>query len=179
MGNGPGSDVHLTPPEIWARLARVAGEGHLFDPCPHPWVIDGVAGVDGLGEDWPWQPGQVDYTNPPFSALLDWTVQAIDHARMGRTGVVLVPVRSSQPYWARLVGYADTVAYWRGTTDANTVDPATGTVLARRVRFMDANGERQSGAPFDTALFLLTEDQIHRERFCEAFGDVATISRLR
>jgi hypothetical protein len=43
---------------------------------------------------------------------------------------------------------------------------------------MRPDGTRQSGAPFDTALFLLSTSALIRERFEQAFADVATVVRL-
>lgn len=64
------------------------------------------------------------------------------------------------------------MAYWTGDKDR-------GGKLSRRIRFLDAQGKRQAGAPFDAALFLLSNDVLCRSRFEAAFSDVATIARVR
>ena len=167
MGNAPGEDVTLTPPEIWERLERVPGPGgSLWDPCPHPWTRD------GLTEEWPHAPGQVDYCNPPFSALHAWSSRCGEYAERGRTVIALVPCRTSQPYWRVLNEHANTVAYWTGDKDI-------GGAIPRRIRFLTRDGRRMAGAPFDAALFLLTTDLEHRARFRAAFADVSTIVTLR
>jgi hypothetical protein len=160
---GPGSDVHLTPPEVWDRVQAVEPGATWFDPCPHPWTVCGLSNVWGDGPT---------YVNPPFSDLLRWAARAHEAGARGETVVVLVPVRTSQPYWSRLAMSASDIAFWTGDKDH-------GGKIPRRVRFLRPDGTRQAGAPFDTALFLLSNDLVHRERFERAFGDVATVVRLR
>lgn len=167
MGNAPGEDVTLTPPEIWERLERIGGG--VYDPCPHP----RPEGWDGLTAPWVIPTGQVGYANPPFSGLLAWSFKAsVEHHTNYRSVVVLVPCRTSQPYWALLHRNACTVAYWTGDKDH-------GGKLPRRIRFLDKTGKRMPGAPFDAALFLMSSNEEHRARFAAAFQDVATIVRLK
>jgi hypothetical protein len=165
LGNSPGDDVHLTPPEIWERVERVSGR--VFDPCPHPFTVDGLT----CGP-WALQPGDVAYVNPPFSDLERWSRRSADHGAAGDTVVVLVPARTSQPYWTVLCSASSDIAFWTGDRDH-------GGKLGRRVRYLNRDGVRQAGAPFDTALFLMTTSLDHRSRFRAAFSDVATIVALR
>jgi hypothetical protein len=167
LGNAPGSDVHLTPPEIWERLDRIAPA--WFDPCPHPYEEDGLASV------WPDAP---TYVNPPFSDLEPWAEKVCreawarfanrDGTRKWAPMVALVPVRPSQPYFGRLLMLCNAVALWTGDKDQ-------GGTLGRRVRFLDAAGKRQAGAPFDTAIFYF--GSAPRATFMAAFRDVAKVVR--
>lgn len=172
LGNAPGSDVHQTPLEVWDRVFYVADGKDVFDPCPHPFV------QDALDPEFLWDPGPrgVNYVNPPFTLLEQFATKARETARMGHTGIQLVPCRSSQPYWGILAGVASRIAFWTG--NGHTVDRKDPHYLPRRLRFLDANGKRQAGAPFDTALFLLSNDAIHQARFEYAFADVATVVHL-
>lgn len=159
LGNAPGSDVHLTPPEIWERVMATLGK-IVRDPCPHP-RPDGHCALEGG----PWE-GPF-YLNPPFSDLDAFCEKAARSAE----GIVLVPCRTSQPYWGTLTRAASVVAYWTGDRDR-------GGKLPRRIRFLDAFGVRQPGAPFDAALFLLSESRGTQGAFIDAFSDVATVVRL-
>lgn len=171
LGNTPGEDITLTPPEIWERLGKIPDTGHaLFDPCPHPRPV-----ADALeGEIWDVGFRNVGYVNAPFSDLYPWQRKVVRTALAGHTMVSLVPARTSQPFWRALSNASAMVAYWCGTEGAR--GPG---YLSRRVRFLNKEGQRMSGAPFDTAIFLLTRDPIHRDRFLEAFADVATVVQIR
>lgn len=167
LGNDPGSDVHLTPPEIWQRVGQVA-DGPVLDPCPHPFV------KDTLGD--PWEPSHLAYVNPPFTALEAFSRKAVETMERGYSVIVLVPCRSSQPFWSVLCDAASHVAFWDGNADyTRKKDPG---YLPRRIRFLRPDGTRQAGAPFDAALFLLSYQKPIRVRFEYAFVDVATIARL-
>lgn len=171
LGNAPGEDVTLTPPEIWERLGQVPDQGKaLFDPCPHP-----RPEADAL-EGEIWDPGfrNVGYLNAPFSDLYPWQRKAVRSAMAGHPFISLVPARTSQPMWRCLASAASMIAFWCGTE--NERGPG---YLSRRVRFLSKDGSRMAGAPFDTVLFLLSDDLFYRERFERAFSDVATVVALR
>lgn len=191
LGNAPGADDHLTPLEILERVRRVARID--LDPCGNPDALIvtrehdatdfwGGEHTDGLAQDWSLyvKPGYdshagLFYANPPFSDIHPWVKKALETARQGHTGIVLVPCRTSQPYWATLCENAAAIAFWEGTADY--IKRGQPGYLPRRVRFLRPDGTRQAGAPFDTALFLLTQRPTHLVRFVRAFGDVATIVR--
>ncbi len=162
---GPGSDVHLTPPEIWERVSKLSvdQDRYVFDPCPHPWTID------GLEDDWPLEMRDTAYVNPPFSDLDNWAYTVThNYLRTKANIMTLVPVRTSQPYWPELCHTARAIAFWRGNKER-------GGLLGRRVRFLDKDGIQQAGAPFDTAIFLATPYTAVVRRFAEVFSDVCTI----
>lgn len=159
------SDVHVTPPEITSRLAYISYGQPWFDPCPHP----RPEGCDGLDRAVPW-PKQHTFVNPPFSNIGPWVDRVLEEYRNRPITVVLVPVRTSQPYWAKLVRHAEKVAYWMGDVDR-------GGKLSRRVRFIDAAGKRQAGAPFDTALFAIQGEGLGWSEMAlfDTFADVACV----
>lgn len=168
LGNTAGEDIAVTPPEILERLLRVSATGTIFDPCPHPWAGD----ADGTLGDWPVALRQLAYINAPFSLLEAFSREVVRHSRSGIDTCALVPVRTSQPSWRLLVREQGPVlvAFWCGDKDE-------GGSLPRRVRFMDKDGKRQAGAPFDTALILSSTDLGVRARFVQEFAAVATVIR--
>jgi len=171
MGAKPGADVYLTPPEVWARLHQVVPEtapgGGWWDPCPHP-----RPAADAVEACWPTD--RAIYMNPPFSDLERFSAKAASHSQAGLMRgvwtplVVLVPVRTSQPYWRTLCSKASLIAFWTGDKDQ-------GGTIPRRMRFLGPTGQRLAGAPCDVALMMLTWGASDRSNFVHAFEDVATI----
>lgn len=79
LGNAPGNDVHLTPPEVWDRVWSVGG-GVVYDPCPHPFR------ADALGpEPWDITLGRIGYVNPPFSNIEAFADKSVVTAERGHT----------------------------------------------------------------------------------------------
>ena len=84
------SKFWLIPPEIYKRLDA---EFHFdFDPCPYPFVRDGID-IDWGGANW---------VNPPFRSKdainghgpTAFVRKAIEEQKKGKTSVIIVPVQS-------------------------------------------------------------------------------------
>ena len=80
----------ITPPDLYERLNN---EFHFdFDPCPYPYV------KDGIGIEW----GQSNYVNPPFRKKdainghgpTDFVRKAIEENKKGKQVVLIIPVQS-------------------------------------------------------------------------------------
>ena len=91
-GNGEdGKHYWITPPELYAELAREFG--FTFDPCPDPLPAE----FDGLTCEW----GESNYVNPPFGSILHqgkkkgptaWARKAITEAKKGKRVVLVYPI---------------------------------------------------------------------------------------
>lgn len=84
------SKYWLIPKEIYEPLDR---EFHFdFDPCPYPFVRDGIE------IDW----GQMNWVNPPFRSKdainghgpTAFVRKAIEESKKGRSSVIIAPVQS-------------------------------------------------------------------------------------
>ena len=80
----------LTPPDLYKKLDD---EFHFdFDPCPYPYVRDGI------GIEW----GRSNYVNPPFRKKdainghgpTDFVRKGIEENKKGKTIVFVIPVQS-------------------------------------------------------------------------------------
>lgn len=80
----------------------------MFDPCPlirPDW--------DGLKRRW----GRLNYINPPFDQVKEWTLKAIEECRNHEcTCVFFFPARTSSRYWEESVyTYADEIRFVTGS----------------------------------------------------------------
>ena len=86
-----GKRYWLTPPDLYAALD--AEFGFDCDPCPFPLP----EGFNGLELEW----GGVNYVNPPFrpqhviggSGPTAFVTKALEQQRLGKTSVLVLPVR--------------------------------------------------------------------------------------
>ena len=85
------SEFWLVPPEIYNPLDQEFKFD--FDPCPYPFVKDGITEVE-------W--GKVNWINPPFRAKdakngngpTAFVRKAIEEQKKGKTSVLILPVLS-------------------------------------------------------------------------------------
>lgn len=82
------SDIHLTPDRVFELIKEYWGysKDEMFDPCP-------------LNPQWdaleiPWK--KVNFVNPPYSLLNQFTYKAIDEAADGKITIMLLPCKTDQ-----------------------------------------------------------------------------------
>lgn len=97
-GGKTATDVHGTPPELFAALVVEFGAFDL-DPCSNGTnalcTRYFTQETDGLAQDWGC--GRV-FMNPPYSDMLSWMRKAYD-ASLRALVVCLVPVRTDTAWW--------------------------------------------------------------------------------
>ena len=71
-------------------------------------------GVDGLAEPWDVEPGELVYTNYPYSQALDWQHKWVSEATKGTPIVVLAPARPDTRWFRQAVPASSVVGFWRG-----------------------------------------------------------------
>ena len=84
------SKFWIIPPEIYGPLNKEFGFD--FDPCPYPFLEDGIT------KDW----GKVNWVNPPFRRAdamnghgpTAFVRKAIEEQKKGKTSVLILPVLS-------------------------------------------------------------------------------------
>jgi hypothetical protein len=120
----------IIPKEIYEPLND---EFHFdFDPCPYPFV------KDGIGIEW----GKMNWVNPPFRAKdamfghgpTAFARKAIEESKKGRSSVLILPVQS----------------YVNLLVEAGAKVRPVG-----RVKWIDARTEKPSVSPSTCALFVL------------------------
>lgn len=162
------TDEWMTPPEVMARVNRVAPV--LLDPCASPTsglttgaVIEevGLAGGDGLAREWScsWPSGGAGhvFVNPPYSNMGEWAAKVRLEAEAGVPITLLVPARTDTKWFHHVLPVADNVVLWRG-----------------RVRFLQPDGTRAAAAPFPSAILTFN---LATAGVRSAYLDVAEVLR--
>ena len=117
-----GGDEWTTPPDLWLEILEkyFPLDVDVFDPCPNTnRLLLGAKsdfGKDGLQIPW----GDYAFVNPPFSDIAPWIKKA---ATLHTETVMLLPVRSDQPWWHENV-QRGAIVFIRGRV--NYVSPAPG-----------------------------------------------------
>jgi len=118
------------PPEIYEPLNA---EFHFdFDPCPYPFVQDGIE------REW----GKMNWVNPPFRAKdainghgpTAFVRKAIDEQKKGKTSILILPVQS----------------YVNLLLEAGAELRSAG-----RVKWIEADTGKRFKSPSNNALFIL------------------------
>ena len=138
--NGTG-DSWCTPFDLWAEIqTKYLMRIEAFDPCPNldrilPGTFPtynpqpGSLFMDGLKMSW----DPFTFVNPPFSDIAPW----VSHASKQRGSVVmLLPVRSDQPWWHEYAPKA-LIVFIRG-----------------RVNYIDPARDKTTGASFPSCLWV-------------------------
>ncbi len=118
-----------TPEALFAHYC--ATHGFFDDPCP----LEGHGGLDR-----PW--GQKTFVNPPYGRGIErWIERAIAEAGRGKLVVMLLPARTGNPWWARVLEAAAEIHFITG-----------------RLRF----GGSKINAPFDSvvAVFIRSNKRV-------------------
>ncbi len=124
--NSAGGDGWMTPPELWNEACQklFMGSNDTLDPCPNrvkllPFTWSWEPGTDGLAVGWDCP----TFVNPPFSDIGPWVKKAWQETqRWGSHVVMLLPVRSDQPWWFEFAPEA-AIHFIRGRV--NYVNPET------------------------------------------------------
>lgn len=139
VANGYG-DLWGTPPDLWAEICarEFPYVDRPFDPCPGRQPLASTccySNTDGLEVDWTNFSGI--FVNPPFSDIEPWIKKADDSVGHLNRVVMLVPVRTDQPWWhkytanATIVWIQGRVQYINHTTGAPGKAPAFSSCLLR------------------------------------------------
>jgi hypothetical protein len=115
------TDDWSTPKDVYRTLD--AEFGFDFDPCPLH------SSFDGLSMEWGW----VNFVNPPYSKIKDWSRKAYEEWKKGKTVVMLVPSRTDTSYWHDYLMKATEIRFIRG-----------------RLKF----GNSKNSAPFPSAIVV-------------------------
>lgn len=120
-------DSWRTPKRLWEEISnRYLWDylGTILDPCPqHDHILSctkvSEVGTDGLSLDW----SGPTFVNPPFSDIEPWVKKASESIGVV---VMLVPVRTDQPWWHLYASKAQ-IVFIRGRVNYESgADKTTG-----------------------------------------------------
>ncbi len=109
--NGYG-DKWGTPPDLWEEFLEVSGApsgSRYYDPCPgfQPLPRTVPEPSDGLLATW--EGHDFVFVNPPFSDIEPWAAKAFANGSSRTKVVMLVPVRTDQPWWHKFSSLASVI----------------------------------------------------------------------
>ena len=139
---GGSGDEWGTPFDLWSEIReKFFPICEIFDPCPNrSRILPGTYATklesDGLKMDW----GKFAFVNPPFSDIGPWIKKA---SAAPTESVLIVPVRSDQPWWHENVNRG-AIVFIRGRV--NYVSPIAG---------------KTAGASFPSCLILFGDRWKH------------------
>lgn len=100
------SDVHVTPDRVYSIIDTFwdLKKDDLFDPCPVS------PDFDGLEIDWK----NINYVNPPYTKLSEFVEKALEEKLKGNRTIMLLPAKTDQPWFHRLVHYWCEIVWIQG-----------------------------------------------------------------
>lgn len=156
-----GTDVALTPKRVVDCLVRLGEVG--LDPCGAPnslipalleWRGPRDSDQDGLIRSWAGY-GLV-FVNPPYSESDEWCAKIAEEAAAGVEITALIAARTAEARWHdHVLPLASALCFVR-----------------RRLKFLDANGKKQSSAPFPSVVVYYGQ---RPHEFAAAFAELGTV----
>lgn len=92
LSMGKLNDHVATPASLLKQIRAEFGE--FYDPCPLHCTEDCL-----LYDDW----ASLNYVNPPFSNIGEFTIKAVDEMRKGNCTLMLIPFRPTTNYWKKYI----------------------------------------------------------------------------
>lgn len=130
-------DLWQTNSRVLYNIERVLGVSFTFDACASPGAqrCDRFFSPadDALKQQWPNEPSDLIWCNPPFSLKREFVSKACQESARGARVVMCLPTDLTQPYWQEIHKHASLVL-----------------VPDKRINFVNEHGVLTKGVNFQT-----------------------------